>query len=91
MFAPSADVSSRPAASAVSWRGRGRPPPPGAAGRGDRVLRWVGLLLISTGYYLMWSLSPDSELREIVYYTKLSIVLTLAGGAFFAIDMYRRA
>jgi len=47
------------------------------------------LLSILSGYYLIWRLSPDSLLTEVIARTRAGIILTIIGGVTLMIWMHR--
>src|SRR3990172_1828065 len=47
------------------------------------------LLSILSGYYLIWRLSPDSLLTEVIARTRAGIILTIMGGVTLMIWMHR--
>jgi len=49
----------------------------------------VSLLVIGAGYFLIWSVTPDSPLEMVITKTRLGIILTILGGALFAFWLYR--
>ena len=53
------------------------------------VLPALSLLSILSGYYLIWSISPDSLLTEVIVKTKTGIFLTLFGGIMLVIGLRR--
>ena len=53
------------------------------------VLPALSILSILSGYYLIWSISPDSLLTEVIVKTKTGIFLTLSGGITLVIGLRR--
>ncbi|MBI5407242.1 MAG: hypothetical protein HZA18_06055 [Nitrospirae bacterium] len=53
------------------------------------VLPVLSLLSILSGYYWIWSISPDSLLTEVIVKTKTGIFLTLFGGITLVIGLRR--
>lgn len=49
----------------------------------------VSLIVIGAGYFLIWSVTPDSPLETVITKTRLGIILTILGGALFAFWLYR--
>lgn len=49
----------------------------------------VSLLVIGAGYFLIWSVAPDAPLETVLTRTRLGIILTILGGALFALWLYR--
>ena len=47
------------------------------------------LLSILSGYYLIWRLSPDSLLTEVIARTRAGIILTIMGGIMLMIWMHK--
>ncbi len=50
-----------------------------------------GILLVLVGYYLIYSISPDSALEEVIRHTRLGIILTFLGSASLMIYIFRRS
>jgi cell division septal protein FtsQ len=53
------------------------------------VLPALSILSILSGYYLIWNISPDSLLTEVIVKTKTGIFLTLFGGIMLVIGLRR--
>lgn len=49
----------------------------------------VSLLVIGAGYFLIWSVGPASPLEEVIDRTRLGVILTILGGALFALWLHR--
>jgi len=49
----------------------------------------VALLVIGAGYLLIWSIGPDTPLEEVLTRSRLGVLLTILGGALFALWLYR--
>jgi len=47
------------------------------------------LLVIGAGYLLILSVGPDTPLEAVIARTRLGVLLTILGGAFFALWLYR--
>lgn len=47
------------------------------------------LLFILSGYCLIWRLSPDSHLTEVIARTRAGIILTILGGIMLMIWLHR--
>lgn len=48
----------------------------------------IAVLMVAAGYYFIWSISPDSQLSEVMYRTRSGIVLTLTGGLILFVCMH---
>ncbi|MFQ5736716.1 MAG: hypothetical protein ACE5GY_07620 [Thermodesulfobacteriota bacterium] len=49
----------------------------------------AALLVAASGYLVIWSVSPAAPLDEVLWKTRLGMVLTIAGGALVALWLYR--
>lgn len=49
----------------------------------------ASVIVIGLGYLLIWSVSPDAPLEEVIGKTRLGVLLTILGGALLALWLYR--
>ena len=53
------------------------------------VLPYLSFIFILSGYYVIWSITPDSLISEVVSKTRIGIFLTIFGGVMLMIWMHR--
>lgn len=49
----------------------------------------LSLLVIAAGYILIWTVATDTALEDVITKARLGVLLTIAGGALFALWLYR--
>ena len=53
------------------------------------IIGIAGIVLVLCGYYLLW-LSPDAKLEEVIFRTRIAVVMNLFGAIFVVYYLYKR-